>query len=297
MIRYSLKQLSYFVAAAELRSTSAAARVLHVSQPSISGAIKQLEESFGQTLVIRLKGQGVTPTPYGQQLMIRSKQLLNMASNLYSDCTTEMAGSVSLGSFTDISPYYIPEILREMQQAYPDIEARIVNAGLNEIPTALKRGDLDLAITYGVLPEDGLVYERLKTVSPHAMLAAEHPLASLEQVPLVKLLEHPFVLSDAPYASDYLMMALSGLGWIPKIAHNAQNFELQRGMVANRLGVSLVYTQPLCTKSYDGKDLVFRPLVESLPTQDIVLVRNKHLELTPVTAAVWQLIKSSVKEE
>lgn len=282
------------MAAAELRSTSAAARVLHVSQPSISGAIKQLEESFGQTLIIRHKGQGITPTPYGRQLMIRSKQMLNMANNLYSDCTTEAAGSVLLGSFTDISPYYLPEILREMQQRYPDIETRIINASLNEIPAALKRGDLDVAITYGVLQEEGLIYERLKTVTPHAMLAASHPLAALERVPLTDLLKHPFVLSDGPYASDFLMMALSALGMAPTVSHNAQTFELQRGMVANRLGVSLVYTQPLCTKSYDGKELVFRPLLEELPTQDIVLVRNKHLELTPVTAAVWQLVRETL---
>ena len=296
MIRYSLKQLRYFVAAAELRSTSAAARLLHVSQPSISGAIKQLEETFGQTLIIRHKGQGITPTPYGRQLMIRSKQLLNMASNLDSDCTTEAAGSVLLGSFTDISPYYLPEILWGMQERYPDIETRVINAGLNEIPAALKRGDLDIAITYGVLQEEGLIYECLKTVTPHVMLAADHPLATLERVPLAELMEESFVLSDGPYASDFLMMALSGLGLVPKVSYNAQTFELQRGMVANHLGVSLVYTQPLCSKSYDGKELIYRPLVEALPTQDIVLVRNKHLELTPVTAAVWQLVRETLSK-
>jgi DNA-binding transcriptional LysR family regulator len=62
-------------------------------------------------------------------------------------------------------------------------------------------------------------------------------------------------------------------------------------MVANNLGVSLVYTQPLCSRSYDGKELVYRPLQEELPVQDIVLVRNSHLELTPVTAAVWELVR------
>lgn len=297
MIRYSLKQLRYFVAAAELRSTCGAARLLHVSQPSISAAIKQLEESFGQTLVIRHKGQGVIPTPYGRQLMIRAKHLLNMASNLSTDCTTETAGSVLLGSFTDISPYYLPGILQGMQQQYPDIEARIVNTELHEIPIALKRGDMDLAITYGVLLEDGLIYQRLKTVEPHAMLPVDHALAALERIPLARLLEEPFVLSDGPYSSDLLLVFLSGLGLVPKVAHNVQTFELQRGMVANHLGVSLVYTQPLCSKSYDGKELVFRPVQEALPTQDIVLVRNDYLELTPVTAAVWQLVINCFSEQ
>jgi len=291
MIRYSLKQLSYFVAAAELRSTCAAARQLHVSQPSISGAIKQLEASFGQTLVIRQKGQGITPTPYGRELMQRAKHLLNLASNLDSDCTTESVGSVLLGCFVDISPYYLPMVLLNLKQRYPGIDPRVINAELTEIPGMLKRGDLDIAISYGVLQEEGLIYERLKSVTPRAMLPADHELAALERVPLKRLMEEPFVLSDAPYSSDFLLMTLSGLGYLPKVAHNAQTFELQRGMVANNLGVSLVYTQPLCSRSYDGKELVYRPLQEELPAQDIVLVRNSHLELTPVTAAVWELVR------
>ncbi|MGB1255165.1 MAG: LysR family transcriptional regulator [Thiolinea sp.] len=295
MIRYSLKQLAYFVTAAELKSTSEAARTLHVSQPSISAAIKQLEGVFGKTLVIRHKGQGITPTSYGRELMQEARQLLNLADTLGQDNNSPASGSVCIGCFVDISPFYLPEIIYNLQQQYPQIEARIINGELNEIPAMIKRGELDIAITYGVLLEDGIHYERLKTQTPHAMLPAKHPLAALETIPLEALLKEPFVLSDAPYSSDFLLTVLSSLGLTPKVSCNAQTFELQRGMVANGLGVSLAYTQPLCSKSYDGKELVYRPLAEPLPSQDIVLARNKRSELTVVTKTVWELIRCHFK--
>jgi len=293
MIPYSLKQLSYFVAAAELKSTSAAARSLHVSQPSISAAIKQLESTLGETLLIRHQGQGVTPTPHGRELVARAKQLLNLAENLSFEKNTEASGSIVLGCFVDISPYYLPGILYDLSEQYPDIRCRIVNAELHEISHLIKHGELDIAITYGVLMEEGIDYECLKVVTPSVMLSADHPLSKLDKIPLDKLMAEPFVISDSPYSSDFLQNVLSSRGFLPKVAYNAQTFELQRGMVANGLGVSLSYTQPLCSKSYDGKEIVYRPVAEELPSQEIVLARNSNAALTAVTSPVWDLIRQA----
>ena len=292
MIPYSLKQLSYFVAAAELKSTSAAARSLHVSQPSISAAIKQLESGLGQTLLIRHQGQGVSPTPHGRELMARAKQLLNLAENLNFDDNTGASGSVVLGCFIDISPYYLPKVLRDLNEQYPDIRSRIVNTELHEIPHLLKHGELDIAISYGVLLEEGIDYDCLAVVTPSVMLSSDNPLCQLDKIPLEELIKEPFVISDSPYSSDFLQNYLSSRGFLPKVAYNAQTFELQRGMVANGLGVSLSYTQPLCTRSYDGKEIVYRPVLESLPSQEIVLARSNKAELTAVTRPVWELIKA-----
>jgi len=143
------------------------------------------------------------------------------------------------------------------------------------------------------LMEEGIDYECLKVVTPSAMLSAEHPLSSLDKIPLRKLMEEPFVISDSPYSSDFLQNVLSSRGFLPKVAYNAQTFELQRGMVANGLGVSLSYTQPLCSKSYDGKEIVYRPIIEELPSQEIVLARNSNAALTAVTLPVWDLIRQA----
>lgn len=296
MIRYSFKHLSYFVAAAELKSTSAAARSLHVSQPSVSAAIQHLEALFGHTLVIRHKGQGITPTPHGRQLMKKAKQILELANNLHTENDDELAGSVVLGCFVDISPYYLPVIINELQGLHPKIHLRIINDELRNIPPLLKHGELDMAITYDLLPEAGIIHEHLQTIIPQAMLPENHRLAKLSSIPLQELLKEPLIICDAPHSGNFLVNVLNGLGLTSRIAHNVQTFELQRSMVANGLGVSLVYTRPKCSKSYDGKELVFRPLTEILPAQNLVLARNSLSELTPVTRAVLRLICDKLRE-
>ena len=226
---------------------------------------------------------------------MRAKQLLNLAENLSFEKQGEASGSMVLGCFVDISPYYLPIILSELNTQYPDIRCRIVNVELHEMSHLLKQGELDFGITYGVLLEEGIDYECLAVVTPSAMISADHPLSKLDKIPLELLMKEPFVLSDSPYSSDFLQSFLCSRGFLPKVAYNAQTFELQRGMVANGLGVSLSYTQPLCSKSYDGKEIVYRPIVEALPSQEILLARNSKAALTTVTEPVWDLIKQRFK--
>lgn len=290
MVRYSLKQLRYFLTAADLKSTSEAARVLHVSQPSISTAIKQLEIIFDQPLMIRHKGQGVTPTPYGREIMDKSRSLLNMANGLQ-DCYEETPkGLILLGCFIDLSPYYLPNILNLLSQQYSQIRPDITTGELDEIPKLISRGSIDIAITYSVLLGQGIHYQTLQTVAPSALLSAGHPLAQKDWISLKELLNEPFIVSKAPSSNEYLLTVLASRGMVPKVAYNTKTYELQRGMVANRLGVSLVYTKPPYSKSYDGKEVVYRPILDDLPTQDIVLARHEQSELTPATKAVWDLI-------
>ena len=76
MIRFSLRQLSYFVAAAEDGSTLRAAETLHVSQPAVSMAISQLEQTFQQKPFVRRYAQGLTSTPFGRRKLTEIRHLL-----------------------------------------------------------------------------------------------------------------------------------------------------------------------------------------------------------------------------
>ncbi|HPE60297.1 MAG TPA: LysR family transcriptional regulator [Thiolinea sp.] len=292
MIHYSLRQLRYFITAAELKSTSAAARQLHISQPSVSTAIRQLEESFGQALALRQRGSGITPTPYGRMIMRKGRHLLELADNLHDPLGGIPSGSVLIGCFIDISPYYLPAILQQLHRKHPEIQPSIVHGELDGIPLLLKRGEVDIAITYGVLLDDELRHETLRETTPHALLAADHPLATADSLTLERLLQEPFILSDTPYSSEFLLTVLASRGLEPRVAWNAGTFELLRGMVANGLGVSMAYTQPRCSKSYDGHELVYRPISDPLPSQKIVLVRHRDARLTPATQAVWDTIRA-----
>ena len=76
MIRVTLKQLSYFVAVADAGSLAGAAKILHVSQPSISAALSAIENTLDVDLFLRHHAQGVTLTPTGRQLLGAARAIL-----------------------------------------------------------------------------------------------------------------------------------------------------------------------------------------------------------------------------
>ena len=82
MIPFSFRQLEYFIAAAEQGSISAAARARHVSQPSVSQAIAQLEQALGEALFHRRISRGLELTPAGQRLLGRARDILGAGSGL-----------------------------------------------------------------------------------------------------------------------------------------------------------------------------------------------------------------------
>jgi len=79
----TLKQLRYAVAAADARNVTQAAENLHVSQPSISVAIAQIEAHFGRKLFVRRKGEGVVPTSFGNSFVRQARSLLDQAAELH----------------------------------------------------------------------------------------------------------------------------------------------------------------------------------------------------------------------
>ena len=100
MIQYTLKQLTYFTAAAERNSVTEAARVLNVSRPSVSTAIGHLEDVLGTQLFLRHHAHGLSMTPAGRRLLARARSLLAHAEELAADQWSEgehLRGELQLG--------------------------------------------------------------------------------------------------------------------------------------------------------------------------------------------------------
>ena len=101
-MRVSLRLLRYFTAAAETGSTTAAAKLLNVSQPSISVAIRELEALFDDTLFTRESGAKMTLTRFGVRKLAEAHQLLNAAASFEADDSGDAAaGEVQIGVFSD----------------------------------------------------------------------------------------------------------------------------------------------------------------------------------------------------
>lgn len=144
----NLDQLRTLVSAADLGTLSAAAKALHLSQPTVSLHIAELEERLGVRLLLRGKGC-VKPTGAGELLVQRARALLRDAEEAVAALhrfALGTVGRVRLGATTSIVTFLLPDVLRSMDAAHPDIDIDIRIVGTFDALADLGRGNLDVAL-------------------------------------------------------------------------------------------------------------------------------------------------------
>jgi len=297
-MKFSLRQLRYALAAAKHSNLTLAAEELHVSQPSISTAITELEQLFGQPLFVRQRGLGVSLTPLGRTVMAQARRVLAEAQT-FSDIGTDssdFSGELVLGCYEDLAPYCLPQILRRLQQDHPQVTVDMREGGFEYLGKRLAEGTLELALTYDLgLPANMQCIE-LRQLTAHALLAADHPLANETHVSLQALSECNLVVTDQIHSWQHVLDLFNFHGHSPASVQRTHSFEFQRSLVANGFGVALTYTRPFGDHSYDGQPLVCRPIREELPTQRIVLAFDQRYPLTPPGEAFKQQAITWFKE-
>lgn len=273
---FTLKQLAYFAAAAESGTVSAAARRLHVSQPSISAAIRALETGFAVTLFQRRHAKGVALTPAGRRLYAEARSLLAHAQDFQGAARVEgeaVAGALELGCFVTLAPFFLPALLQGFSRAHPAIQVRHREGDHAGLCRGLLGGAFDLALLYDLGFEDGIEAEPIASVPLRAVLPAGHKLARRRAVPLAELAPLPLVLLDLPQSADYFLALFRARGLEPNIRHRTTSFELVRGLVAGGHGYSLLNLAPAHDRTYDGGQVAVRPLDRSVPPLKIVAAR------------------------
>ncbi|MEG1038553.1 MAG: LysR substrate-binding domain-containing protein [Pseudomonas sp.] len=279
MIGFTLRQLEYFVAAAEQGSVSAAARAKHISQPSVSLALSQLEATLGEKLFHRQVSRGLELTPAGRTLLEQARDMLNLATAISGRSEEQPAvrGALSLICFQDLGPYYAPRLLSGFRLRYPEVTITLFEADLAEVNRRLSDGKAELALTYDVGLDSPIEKRVLAQLAPYALLPADHPLASQEKVSLVDLAAECLILEDIARTREYFLSLFWAHDLQPAATQLTQTFEMQRGLVAHGYGVALSCTRPVGDCSYDGKPLACRPLLESVSPQPVVLAQSSAM--------------------
>jgi DNA-binding transcriptional LysR family regulator len=268
-VKFTLKQLSYFVAAGEAGSILKAAEKIHVSQPSISNAITHLEDIFELQLFIRHHAQGMSLTTAGNQIMAQSKRLLQDASELKSfagKLSDQIFGSINIGCFTPLAPIVTPELCHGFMQSFPGVDVNVSEDNQAELLSSLKKGSIDLALTYDLQLDSDISFTPLVELKPYALLAEDHPLSNKKAVKLMELAEEKFILLDLPLSDAYFMSLFSLDNVKPIIHARTKHIDVQRGLVANGYGYSLANVRPLNKRSLDGSELSYVPLLGEYPS-------------------------------
>ena len=299
-MHFTLKQLSYFVAAGEAGSILRAAKNIHVSQPSISNAIAHLEDVFQIQLFIRHHAQGMSLTTAGSQIMEQAQALLRDADELKSfagKLSDQIFGSINVGCFIPLAPIVTPGLCHGFMQSHDGVEVHVSEGNQAELLSKLKKGAIDLAITYDLLLESDIAFTALAELKPYVLLAANHRLANKESISLTSLTDEKFILLDLPLSDNYFMSLFDSHDLKPSIYARTRHIEVQRGLVAQGYGYSLGNVRPVNQQSLDGSELRYIPLSGYNPGLTLGIATLANIKKTIVVDIFSQFCQAQVSTE
>ena len=301
-LRFTLRQLEYFVAAGECGSIAAAGEKLNVSSPSISASISQLEAEFGLSLFVRKRAHGLTLTSAGEVLLEKSRRVLHGAAelnNLAGSVSGNVQGLLKLGCLLTFAQIVVPRLRHDFETKYSDVSVKQFELNQTEIFSALRRSEIDIALSYDLdIPSD-LDFVPVSVLPPYALLSPSHTLAQMSSISIVDLTKHPMVLLDLPMSADYFLSLFTQHGLKPHIGERTRDMAVMRSLVANGYGYSIANVRPLNDMSPDGKELCFVPLEGDVRplTMGLVMARGAATNITIRTFAEhckWMVVENKL---
>jgi DNA-binding transcriptional LysR family regulator len=299
-LRFTLRQLEYLVAVAESGSVALAAERCHVSSPSISAAIAQLEQEFGLQLFIRRHAQGLSLTEGGRQVTEAARAVLAAGAGLNdraAELTGQVGGPLAVGCLVTFAQVVLPQVRRGFAQAFPQVEFRQSEHDHAALIDALRHARLDVALTYDLeIPVD-LDFLPLLPLAPYAVLPEGHPMAGRSQLTAGELVAYPMVLLDLPYSADYFVSLFTVEGLRPRIAERTRDMGVMRAMVANGFGYSIANIRLGSDRAPDGRRLIFVPLVTPRPPMRMGLILPRAAPLRRAVAAFVDHCRAVVTDD
>jgi DNA-binding transcriptional LysR family regulator len=281
--RLTLRQLEYFVTAADEGTMAGAAARHHISQSAIALAITDLERALGGQLFMRRKSRGIVLTDAARQILPEVRNLLSHVGEVRSTARSlgqSVSGTLTLGCFPTLTPFLLPEVLRHFPQQHPSVTVQLYEGSVSEMLGRLLDGTCEVALMYdlGIGPEVATTV--LYRVRPYVLLSADHRLAAPGPISLAELRDEPMIMLDMPPSAEMFREVLAAGGVEPSVRFSTTNFESVRSLVASGAGYSLLLQRPSPQATYAGPPLVYREIVEDVRTVDVVLAHARDARLT-----------------
>ena len=250
-----------FLKVVEVGSFTRAAEILGYTQPAMSQMIASLENELSIKLLFRSR-YGVRLTPEGVRLLpsIQSSvaQFQSMQS-IAGEIRRLDSGVVRIGTISSISCHWLPPVIRQFWEKYPNVQLIVHQGDYTTIPEWVRTGELDFGF---VTPEavEGTDSRFLKTGEHLACLPKDHPLAGRQSVTLEELAKEPFLLLEEGIYSEPLA-AFRAAGLTPNIRMTMHDDYSILSMVEQGLGVTILPELVLRKQSYDIVMLPTEPMV------------------------------------
>ena len=235
-----IEKYAVLLKAVDTGSISSAAADLGYTQSGVSRIIASIEEEFGLSLLTRTR-KGVRPTENLQRLLPAMRGLLNYDERLKETVSAIHGlheGKLRIGAFTSVSVHWLPRIIKDYENDYPNIEITILCGDYHDVDEWLSEGMIDIGFV--TLPSPtSCRFIPLKKDRLLAVLPLDHKYASLPKLPVTRIADEPFI--SLLESSDHdTRKALDAYGIKPNIRFTSKDDYAILAMVENGLGMTIM---------------------------------------------------------
>lgn len=280
----TLNELKYIVAVARERHFGHAAEACFISQPTLSVAVKKLEEELGVSLFERRKGE-VTVTAIGEQIVAQAQRVLEEAGNIRQIARQgqdQLDGPLRLGAIYTIGPYLLPYLIPALADRAPKMPLMIEENYTASLAEKLKRGDLDVILISLPFDEPGILTLPLYREPFVLLLPSSHPLNEKADFDISDLRKEDVLLLGAGHCfRDQVLqvcpdcMHRSTQEGSPAQTLEGGSLETIRYMVASGLGVTILPCSAAGAERFSERLLTIRRFNHESPSRVVALAWRK----------------------
>lgn len=295
----TLTELKYIVAVARERHFGRAAEACFVSQPTLSVAIRKLEEELGVTVFER-GGTEVGVTAIGLQIVLQAQRVLEESANLKELARLghdPLSGALRVGVIHTIGPYLLPKLVPTQIERTPQMPLILQENFTVRLIELLRQGEIDCAIMALPLPDAGLLTQPLYDEEFIVVIPAKHPWAERKFIAAEELKQQNMLLLGSGHCfRDQVLEVCPELSRFAATSEGIQrtfegsSLETIRHMVAAGIGITVMPRTAVPKEDRNHKLLRYIPFEKPVPDRRIVLAWRKSFPRTAATDALAQAV-------
>lgn len=290
----NIKELYYYHDLVKTKNFSQVAADFNISQPTVTMAIKRLEESFGTTFFMRDRSHHqLTVTSTGLQFDQHVQRIIEELEIAQKELARAKQERISFGLPPIIGSWYFPRFTPTLLQAGLLNQLEVVDHGSASLLQLLAKGELDLALLGSLQPfQQPSLRARVIDKAPIKIIVAkDHPLAAFKDgVSFAQAAQYPFITLDDEYVHAQVFRQAARLARVrPKIVFKTSDVQILKALVANHSGIS--FLTDLALDANDG--LAALPLTDGIQPEFIIsLVARANRLLTPNAQKLWSILET-----
>jgi DNA-binding transcriptional LysR family regulator len=286
---FNIRQIRYFVAAAEAGKIVAAASAIGISPSAITEAIQDLEESVGTRLVTRHRS-GIKVTYDGYVFLQHCRNVLSAlsaATIAVGANRKRVEGELTIGVTITVAGYFLAAPRARFRRSFPDVAVSIRELDRSVIEKQLVAGQLGLGILLvsNLKHVEELATETLAKSRRRLWTSTNHPLLNKGKVTLRDIAKEPYIQLTIDEAAKTTLSYWSKHKLAPNVVFRTDSVEAVRSLVATGAGVTILSDMVYRPWSLEGDKLESREVGAQIPTMDVGLAWSKNAELPAPTRA------------